>query len=215
MITSEFIKEKARDYCYRVTFSDQSPSQEFYFEDSEYNDNDFDDTKFIQITDDEYKKLFKDYDTSINDQIITNEVPSSTPYTKSSMFKEVVAKSKAGSQVVLPGVNHTTGYGYCHIFKYHMDKGNYTQGYSVRIGGNLKSQFAYAHASDVTMDIVIEVLNATDVLTCEKPKMVRCTKEGYSKTAGSNTKVAIHRGHNWKGYEKYNWVVVSAYPKFR
>lgn len=208
-LASELVRKEANKYCNSIsTASIQLFGIDNY---------DYDDANMVTLTEEEYKEWLQNEQENNNELMQYEEgIKEDTIElysTKPPMFVEKTAKSKAGSMVVLP-TKVDYKYGYCHIFKYHMDKTNYTQGYSVIINGEKKSQFVYAKSSDQTMNIAMEVINSTPNLSCVEPKRVRCTKEGFSKTAAVNSKVVMHRGSNWGGYNQYDWVIVSLYPKF-
>lgn len=204
MLASELVKQEASKYCSSLALL-SDPTLEF-------NDYDFEDSDLTIIPEDKYNELFQNEEES--NQLIPNEENIDIYAAKPPMFKEQIARSKAGSRVVLPTIAKPQ-YGYCHIYKYHMSQANYKQGHTVTIGGERKSQFMYAHASNKAMDIAMEVINSTPNLNCKKPRKVRCTKEGYSKTAGVNSRVVIHRGSDWGGYNQHDFVIISLFPVFK
>lgn len=135
------------------------------------------------------------------------------PYAVSA-FKNEVATSSQGSKIILPLGQFTPAYGYCHTFKGHMLNSDGTKKHSVKIGGEPKSQFQYPRYPETTMDIIVEVVNGTTDLKCQKERPTRCTKEANSKLEGQKVKVVLERGKSYSGYSNYNWVVITAYPKW-
>lgn len=131
------------------------------------------------------------------------------------IFRDKFAKSDSGSKMVLP-LGQFMNAGYCHTFKGHMLNSNGSKGTSVKIGADDKSQFQYPTYPEVLMDIVMEVVNGTNVLNCTNAAKTRCTKETYSKTADQKVRVALESGATFKSanYQSYHWVVVSAFPVF-
>ena len=119
-----------------------------------------------------------------------------------------VRTSDLGSKIVMPAINGVYNTGYCHIFERHMY--NSDGGYKTTVNG--ASQFAYAHFTDATMQIVMEVINGTTLLVDEADG--KKSKSKYSKTAKQNVKVILRRGSDVTigNYSAYDWVVVTAYP---
>lgn len=137
---------------------------------------------------------------------------SSIPFSISA-FKNEVATSDLGSKIILP-LAEFNNYGYCHTFKGHMLYANGTKKYSKKIGGETKSQFQYPRYPETTMDIIVQVVNGTTTLNCQKDKPTRCTKEAYSKLEGQRVKVVLERGKSLANYNNYDWVVITSYPVF-
>lgn len=129
-----------------------------------------------------------------------------------SAYVDQSATSKLGSKIVLPTKYASDYYGYCHIFKLHMDKSNGNFGTNATINGALKSQFQYAWYPSGTMDIVMDVVNGTTDLRCEG---TTCTKQATSVSSGGQTvRVVLERGSAFQSqnYSNFDWVVKSAYP---
>ncbi|TQR39549.1 hypothetical protein C7Y47_00480 [Lysinibacillus sphaericus] len=131
-----------------------------------------------------------------------------------STYADQSAKSKLGSKIVLPTKYGSDHYGYCHIFKLHMEKSNGDFDRTVKIGGVPKSQFQYAWYPGGTKDIIMDVINGTKELRCTGNT---CTKQAKSSSSnGQIVRVVLEKGSAFQSqnYSNYDWVVKSAYPVF-
>lgn len=124
-------------------------------------------------------------------------------------FSNQTAMSKTGSKIILPFVPYEK-YGYCHMFRDHMEKSNGTL--KNKIGS--KTQFKYAYGSEKTMKIAMEVINLQ--INKEPDGVDRYTKEIKSPTEGQVVKVVLNRTYNFAGgvYSGHDYVIVSMYTVF-
>ncbi|MFJ3389476.1 hypothetical protein [Lysinibacillus sp. NPDC086135] len=73
------------------------------------------------------------------------------------------------------------------------------------------SQFWGSYSALGMMDLVMQVVDGTTVLKpTSNPN--RKTKQTYISLESNNVLVVLHKGSDWAGYGKYDWVVISAYP---
>lgn len=114
--------------------------------------------------------------------------------------------STKGSKILLVGTN--SGFGYCHIKERHLKVTG-----MVDYSYNGASQFYGPYTAKGMMNLAMKVINGTpDLIPTKDPN--RKVKILYNKFEMNNIEVYIHRGSNWAGYSNYDWIIVTAYPRF-
>lgn len=209
-LLAEMVRDQASDACINNIALASIPLSED-FNTSNYGVS-LDDEDTFTIVEDEDDTFTIIEDEGIYTRTVEESNNAIMPFSVST-FKNQVATSSQGSKIIMP-IGQFTNYGYCHTFKGHMLNANGNKKYSKTINGEKKSQFQYPRYPETTMDIIIEVVNGTKTLTCQKDKPTRCTKEAYSDLEDQKVKVVLERGKNFSNYNTYEWVVITAYPKF-
>lgn len=120
-------------------------------------------------------------------------------------------QSKSGSNIIMPSGKGWLNYGYCHIFDGHMKNSilgrkNYTV--------NQKSQFQIAYNPYATIDIMRNVIDKQNTYT--RVETYKIYKQIYNAREGQTVRVVLYDPRGWSNrmYDKYDWIVLTAYPIF-
>ncbi|POZ56346.1 hypothetical protein LYSIN_01129 [Lysinibacillus sphaericus] len=183
-IASQFI---GAEQIFADTLSEETVNDSILFDDIQYPT--LDPSTIINL--DENPNYFED---PINSRAI------------SCGYKSYEKTSASGSKILLYGDSPT--FGYCHIKDRHMQ----ITGMDDLTIGNA-SQFWGSYSALGMMDLVMQVVDGTTVLKPTNDPN-RKTKQTYISLESNNVLVVLHKGSDWAGYGKYDWVVISAYPVF-
>lgn len=121
--------------------------------------------------------------------------------------------TSSGSDIIMASGKGWKNYGYCHIYKGHMQnnilgKLNYTY---TPLG---KSQFQLVHNPYAMIDIMKNVINKD--LDYERVTPNRIIKEAYNVRENQKVRVVLDDPKGWttRQFDQYDWIVVSSYPVF-